>query len=327
MILAGLVVIIGGMMHAQVVLIPLMMAVFIAIVFNGPKTLLEDKGVPGGLALLAVLLGFGAIGLAASLLVGSSAEDFVKNIPAYEERLQQQTQQISAFLDRWGILPGNITTLLNPSAALKLSGNLLSGVSNLMANGFIILMLVIFILLESTGFPAKLRQIYGDDDSKVRQMQQFSATVKRYMVIKTMVSLATGGLVSICLLIVGVDYPLLWGMLAFGFNFIPNIGSIIAAVPAVLLAMVQLGPGSALIVAACYITIHMGIGNVVEPRFMGKGLGLSTLVVFLSLLFWGWVLGPVGMLLSVVLTMKLKIMLDLNVQTRWMAQMLGPNPE
>jgi AI-2 transport protein TqsA len=132
---------------------------------------------------------------------------------------------------------------------------------------------------------------------------------------------------SLSLFVIGVDYPIMWGMLAFAFNFIPNIGSIIAAVPAVLLAVVQLGPGSALEAAACYVAINMVVGNVIEPRFMGKGLGLSTLVVFLSLLFWGWVFGPIGMLLSVVLTMTLKMLLESSEETRWMALLLEPNPE
>jgi AI-2 transport protein TqsA len=119
----------------------------------------------------------------------------------------------------------------------------------------------------------------------------------------------------------------MWGMLAFAFNFIPNIGSIIAAVPAVLLAVVQLGPGSALAAAACYVVINVVVGNVIEPRYMGKGLDLSTLVVLLSLLFWGWVFGPIGMLLSVVLTMTLKMFLESSEETRWLALLLGPNPK
>ena len=126
---------------------------------------------------------------------------------------------------------------------------------------------------------------------------------------------------------IGVDYPIMWGMLAFAFNFIPNIGSIIAAVPAVLLSLVQLGVGNALAVAACYLAINVLVGNVIEPRFMGKDLGLSTTVVFLSLVFWGWVFGPVGMLLSVVLTMNFKLVLACSEETKWLALLLGPNPE
>jgi predicted PurR-regulated permease PerM len=209
---------------------------------------------------------------------------------------------------------------------MKYAGLLFNELSTLLANGFLVLLLVVFISLEADGLPAKLRAVYGADCKQIRQLQKFNAGVKHYMSIKTMVSLVTGGLVSVCLLVIGVEYPFMWGMLAFAFNFIPNIGSIIAAVPPVLLAMVQLGPGSSLAVAVCYLVINMVMGNVVEPRVMGKGLGLSTLVVFLSLLFWGWLLGPIGMFLSVVLTMKLKILLDSNEDTQWLALLLGPSP-
>jgi predicted PurR-regulated permease PerM len=117
----------------------------------------------------------------------------------------------------------------------------------------------------------------------------------------------------------------MWGMIAFAFNFVPNIGSIIAAIPPTLLALVTAGPGSSVAVACCYVAINMVMGNIVEPRLMGKGMGLSTLVVFLSLVFWGWVLGPVGMLLSVILTMKFKILLDSNADTQWLGMLLGPD--
>jgi predicted PurR-regulated permease PerM len=138
-----------------------------------------------------------------------------------------------------------------------------------------------------------------------------------------MVSLATGVLVAVWLVVLGLDYPLLWGLLAFLLNYVPNIGSIIAAVPAVLLAVVQLGILRALLVAAGFLVVNLVMGGAVEPRFMGRGLGLSTLVVFLSLLFWGWLLGPVGMLLSVPLTMTVKIALDSREDTRWAAVLLG----
>jgi AI-2 transport protein TqsA len=141
--------------------------------------------------------------------------------------------------------------------------------------------------------------------------------------------------VTVFLFIMRIDYPLLWGLLVFLLNYVPNIGSIIAALPAILQALIQFGPGRALGVATGYLVINMLIGNFIEPRFMGKGLGLSTLVVFLSLIFWGWVLGPVGMLLSVVLTVTVKIGLESREDTRWMAILLGsgvpgpvdPDPE
>jgi predicted PurR-regulated permease PerM len=143
------------------------------------------------------------------------------------------------------------------------------------------------------------------------------------MVIKTWMSLGTGALVCVWLAILGVDYPILWGLLAFMFNYVPNIGSIIAAIPAILLAFIQLDTTSVLLVALGYIVVNVVIGSIIEPKFMGRGLGLSTLVVFLSLVFWGWILGPVGMLLSIPLTMTLKIALSSMDGTKWISTLLG----
>ena len=170
-----------------------------------------------------------------------------------------------------------------------------------------------------------LGSVLDDPQTSLQGFQRFTETVKSYMAIKTGVSLATGTAVTVWLIVLGVDYPLLWGMLAFLLNYVPNIGSIIAAVPAVLLALVQLGIGSAAVTLAGIMVINIVMGSVIEPRFMGRGLGLSTLVVFLSLVFWGWVLGPVGMLLSVPLTMTVKIALDSGDDTRWIAIFLGPD--
>jgi predicted PurR-regulated permease PerM len=153
--------------------------------------------------------------------------------------------------------------------------------------------------------------------------QSFSDSVQRYLLIKTLVSLATGFVVGIALTILGVDYAILWAVIAFLLNYIPNIGSIIAAVPPMLIAMIQLGPMSSLLVAGLYIVINTIFGNVVEPRYMGRSLGLSTLVVFVSLVFWGWVFGPVGMLLSIPLTMVVKIALENSDRNRWLAVLLG----
>jgi predicted PurR-regulated permease PerM len=141
--------------------------------------------------------------------------------------------------------------------------------------------------------------------------------------IKTLISAANGLVMTLWLWILGVDYPVLWGMLTFLFNYVPNIGSIIAAIPATLLALVQLGSGSALLTLLGYLVVSNVLGNFLEPRLMGKGLGLSTLIVFISLVFWGWVLGPIGMILSVPLTSLIKIALESNEDTRGLATMLG----
>ena len=161
-----------------------------------------------------------------------------------------------------------------------------------------------------------------DPNHTFRSFNTFNESVKKYLVIKSWVSVVTGIIITFWLWALDVDYPILWGFLAFMLNFVPNIGSIIAAVPAVLLAYIQWGPATAALAASGYIAVNVIIGNIVEPRFLGKGLGLSTLVVFLSLVFWGWILGPVGMLLSIPLTMILKIALENNPDTYWIGVLL-----
>jgi predicted PurR-regulated permease PerM len=152
--------------------------------------------------------------------------------------------------------------------------------------------------------------------------QTIRANVNRYMGLKALISLATGVSIWILLALIGVDFPGTWGLLAFFLNFIPAIGSIIAAVPAVLWALIQLGLTSAVLTVLAYLVVNIVIGNFLDPRIIGKKLGLSPLVVIISLIFWGWVLGPVGMLLSVPLTMIIKIALASSDNTRWFAVML-----
>lgn len=151
--------------------------------------------------------------------------------------------------------------------------------------------------------------------------------VNRYLGIKTLTSLVTGIVIAVWLAIQGVDFPVMWGVFAFMLNYIPNIGSIIAAVPAVLLALIQLGPLPAGMAAIGFLVVNILVGSVIEPKVMGQGIGLSVLVVFLSLAFWGWVLGPVGMLLSVPLTMAVKIALSGRESTKWLSILLGSNKE
>ena len=323
---AAFVVVVAGMSAAKVILVPFLLAAFIAIISAPPLFWLQRKGLPTWLALVIVIIGVLFIGLLVAYLVGSSVKDFSTDLPVYEAKLKQQTALIVDWLGKLGLNISGLalTKIFNPGAVMKLVAVLLNSLGNVLANGFLILMTVIFMLLEASSFPAKLRTVLIDPQSSLTRLDTFISNMKHYMAIKTLISFVTGIFITIWLTIIGVDYPLLWGLLAFALNYVPNIGSIIAAIPAVLLAIIQLGLMRALFAAVGYIVINILMGSVVEPRFMGRGLGLSTLVVFLSLLFWGWILGPVGMLLSVPLTITAKIALDSRDDTRWIAVLLGP---
>ena len=324
--IAAFVIVVAGMRAAVDILVPFLLAAFIAIISAAPLFWLQSRKVPAWLALILVIAGIFLIGFLMAWLMGSSVKDFSTNLPAYEDNLRQQAANLFAWLSKLGIDTSNLqlTKVFDPGSAMKLVATGLNSLGNVLTNGLLIITTVIFMLLEATSIPAKLRFIVGEQDSSMAPFEKFVGTVKNYMAIKTLVSLGTGILVAVWIFIMGVDYPVLWGMLAFALNYVPNIGSIIAAVPAVLLAIIQVGFFKAMAVAAGFVVINMFIGSVIEPRYMGRGLGLSTLVVFLSLLFWGWVLGPVGMLLSVPLTITAKIALDSRDETRWLAVLLGP---
>jgi len=323
---AAFVVIIAGMQAAASLLVPFLLAAFIAIICLPPLNWLTAKRIPSAAAVLIIALAIVLIGLLVGAFVGSSVSDFSHNLPSYQERLQVLTGSTLHWLTGLGISISSQTLLdtLSPSAAMGMAGKLLSGLGNALANTFLIILTVIFLLIEAASLPHKWN-VMGDHAPSIQGFEQFIRSVSAYFSIKSWISLATGIFITIWLAVIGVDYPLLWGLVAFLFNFVPNIGSIIAAVPAILLALVQLGGGEALLAGLGYVIANVVMGNVVEPRFMGKGVGLSTLIVFLSLVFWSWVLGPVGMLLSVPLTMVVKLALESNEQTQWLAILLGPD--
>ncbi len=323
-VMACFVVVVAGMKSAEPILVPFLLSLFIAVICTPPLIWMQKKGIPNGVAMLIVIAAIVVGGILVGLVVGSSIADFRQDLPEYQARLTALTGEAFAKLQAAGIGidTAQLKESFNPSAALSLAGNTLASFGNLMTNAFLILLTVVFILAEEVGFREKLK-FAGDSQKTLDAIEKFTSGVNQYVAIKTSMSLLTGMLVLVWLWILGVDYFVLWGLLAFLLNFVPTLGSIIAAVPAVLLAIVQLGVGDALLAGAGFFVVNFVVGNVLEPRVMGRGLNLSALVVFLSLVFWGWVLGPVGMLLSIPLTMTVKIALESFDDTRWFGIMLG----
>ncbi len=324
-IMAFLVVIMAGIKAASPIVVPFVLSVFVAVICNPAINRMTKLKIPRGLAVMLMMSFIVLIGLWLASLVGSSINEFSKNIPVYRVQL---VDQFSWVLDKLKALNIELSreqllAYFDPGVALSMTTNMLSSVGGVMANLFLIILTVVFMLFESETLPKKLHFALDDPDMRLQQIDKFLHSVNQYMVIKTLVSLATGAVVGIGLSLIGVDYALLWAVVAFLFNYIPNIGSIIAAIPAVLLGFIQMGPAAAGGVALLYLSTNMVMGNVIEPRYMGRGLGLSTLVVFLSLIFWGWLLGSVGMLLSVPLTMIVKIALESSQNGNWLAILLS----
>ncbi len=325
LIAAAFVVLVAGMKTAEPLLVPFLLSVFIALIFSPPLVWLKSLRVPNVLAIVLIVLFVMALGTLMGAVVGASIRDFRDNLPEYQLRLESMSEIVLQWLaDRGVVLDSEQwRQTVNPSVVMQMAGNTLASFGNVMTNAFLILLTVIFILAEEVGFREKLIQARGGSQDSVAAIASFTSSVNRYVGLKTLLSLLTGVLVVIMLWVMGVDYPVMWGLLAFMLNFVPTIGSILAAVPAVLLALLQLTPWMAGMVGLGYVVINVVVGNVLETRLMGRGLNLSSLVVFLSLVFWGWVLGPVGMLLSIPLTILVKIGLESDADTRWLGIMLG----
>ena len=323
---AAVIILIFGMQAAKVLLVPFLLAIFLALITVRPMLWMQNRRVPGVIAALIVVVMMMLILAVVGTIVGTSIGEFKSVLPSYQERLDVIVERMFRFIatrideDFSGESLGD---LIDASWAMGLAASILYSLGDVLTNVFLILFTMVFILLEASSIPTKISAAFGVGADTFERPRKFLDNLGRYLAIKTLVSILTGLLIGLITWSLGVDFPLLWGMLAFLLNYIPNIGSIIAAVPAVVVAGLQLGTGEALATATGFLAVNMLFGNIIEPRLMGYGVGLSPLIVFIGLVFWGWVLGPVGMLLSVPLTMALKMGLERNENTRWIAVFLG----
>lgn len=325
LILAGFVIVVAGMKAASSLLVPFFLAVFIAILCAPPLFWLQRKGVPKVIGLIAILVAILVVGSLVGALMAASLNDFLTSLPEYQARLSIHLADFIIWLSGKGVrIPvEEVPRSLNPGWVMDLAGGIFEALSNVLTNAFLIFLAVVFILLEASDFPKKLRIVSKGAERSLSSIERFGLAATRYLAIKTLISAATGLAIWLLLLILGVDYPVLWGTLAFLLNYVPNIGSLIAALPAIFLALAKLGAGSALLTAIGFVGVNIVLGNLIEPKLMGKGLRLSTLVIFFSMVFWGWVLGPIGMILSVPMMSLAKIALETYEGTRWLAVMLG----
>ncbi len=328
-IIAALLIIIGVVMYAASFITPILLALFITVICAQPIKWLEKKKVSNGLAVLIVLSGIILIIVGFGEIIGKSISQFSNDSAFYAKRLNEITASIFDTLRGIGF-DMSLETLesnINTDRIMNYSASFLGAIGSLMSNMLLVIFILIFMLLELTSFDLKIKAVSNTSGGTVNHINRINKSIRQYLGLMTIISLITGVLIYISLLIIGVKYAILWALLAFLFNFIPNIGSILASIPAILFATIQLGFGGALWTFLSYGAINMIIGNVIQPQIMGKGLGLSTLVVFVSLIFWGFVLGSIGMFLSVPLTMVVKIILGQNKSTKWIAILLGTEQE
>ena len=328
---AALVIIVAGLRQADTLLPPFLVAVLLSVLVAPVVLWLEERRVPAPVAVtvalvfvFAALVGFGA-------LLTTAFAGYEEALPGYRTAMAERTTSGLAWARGRGVRieSSQIAAILHPERFLELSMNFLAGLVGAASNTALVLLTMMFVLLEATTFPKKIRIAISDPGDDLGQWKSMLLEIQRYLAIKTIVSLVTGATATLLLWALGVDFPLLWGMLAFLLNYIPTVGSIIASIPAVITAMIQpdLGIGVAALVGFGYVVINTVFGSIIEPQLMGRRLGLSPLVVFVSLAFWLWVWGPMGGLLSVPLTIVVRLVLERSEELHWLSVLLGSSSE
>ena len=327
-ILASLVIVLAGVKVASDIIVPLLMSLFIVIIFKPFANALQKKGVPSWLALTIIILFILVfIGLLVTMIT-VSVQNFSARMPFYNEKLLLQRDHFIELSNRYHlhIDQQQLNSFFDPGRIMGFVAVALRSFSDILSNGLLILITIIFIFIESNVFHKKMRFIVSNE-RKLKYFHEINEQLNHYMMIKSITSATTGIVLGGTLAVAGVDYALLWGFIAFMLNYIPSIGSLIAAIPPIILTLVQFGIPQAIAVTILFAAVNFIIGSIIEPRIMGKDLGLSILIIFVSLIFWGWLLGPVGMFLALPITLVIKIILHSQPETRWISILLGSGTE
>jgi len=329
---AAIVIVISGAKLASAILVPFLLSLFITIILLVPVETLIKRGVPAWLSLLIVVAVMLVFFAGVFIIVGTASANFSADLPTYQSDLLVLVSDVSAWFDARGIdvSASGLKDAIDPARMVSFFQGFLGDIGGALSGIMLVVFIVIFMLTDANLFSRKIGLHQPEHHEAERLLGKLSALVaslSTYAKIKAAVSLLTGILIWSGLSLIGVKYPVLWGLLAFLLNFIPTIGSIIAAFPVLLLALLSLDPVLLLMIIGLYLSVNIIVGNFVEPVWMGGEVGLSTLAVFLSMVFWGWLFGPVGMLLSVPLTVAVKYYASIHPRTEWLALLLSNKAE
>lgn len=325
---AAATIIIAGLKLASSVFVPMTIALFVAMASLPLLQWLLRHRVPRALAVSVTGLADVAVIVFFGWLLFFSLQEVTDELPRYQERLNRLIDGGVGWLEGRGFPASDWVSpaSFEPGALVDLVSSTFLGVASFVTGVVLVALLIAFMLLESVELGDKVAIAFHTDREALRRYSRITREVRRYLVLKTLISLVTGLTVGLWVAALGLAFPVFWGFIAFLLNFIPNLGSVLAAVPAVAFALLQLGVPRALGVAAGYALANLLWGNIVEPNLMGRRMRLSPLVVFGSLLFWGWVWGPAGMVLSVPVTMAFKIGFENSPNLRWLAVLLEQAP-
>ncbi len=323
LLLAALVVVFTGMRLAAPILNPILFALVLALLFSPIYAWLRRRRIPTPLALVIMLVGLTVLFATIAGIMGVSIARFSGDIGSYTSKLNGQLDSIQSLTSNLGVSRDDLQKALDPRALTEAIGSILGGVADFLSNLFLILIIVLFLLAEGPALMNRLRASTGEDHPQVARLTLFGRSVVRQLGLRAIVNLVTGTGVTILLLVLRVDFPLMWGILAFFLSFIPWIGLPLAVAPAVVLALAEHGLTSALLVIAGVIGINVLAENALSPMLMGRGLSISPTILFIGFIFWAWLLGGPGAFLAAPLTIFLILMLGSFPETQWLANVMG----
>jgi AI-2 transport protein TqsA len=320
--MAAIVVVLVGMHLAAPVLNPILFALVFGLIFSPVYAWLRRR-LPTGVALVIMLVGLVVLFAGLFVLLSLSIGRFTERLGFYAERLNGQLGDLENLLDRLGLSGTDLSEAVNSSAIVGALGAALSGIAGFLSSLFLILMIMLFLLSEGAAMMSRLRASVHEDNPQVARLTVIGQSVVRQFGLRAIVNLVTAVGITVMLLLLGVDFPLLWGILTFFLSYIPYIGLVIAVAPAVLLALAEFGLGRAVVVIVGVVVVNILAENVLSPTLMGRGLNLSPTIVFLSFVFWAWLLGGPGAFLALPLTLFVAVMLETFPETRWLARLMG----
>jgi len=335
--LAALVVVVAGLRAAEPILIPMLLAGFLAVLSHPLLAALLRRGVGPGLAMAATVVAAIAVLTVFVLIINGAVSGFLTAAPWYQELLVTNAQGwIETASERITVLPDWLSPeTFDPSSLIDFAGGVVGGlvggtvlgVASFISLMFLTLVVMVFMLAETLDLSGKLREAFGERAKLLRHVESITQSTQRYVAVKTFVSALVGLAVGVLTAVLGIEFPIVWAVIGFFMHYIPTFGAFLAAIPTVLVALAQHGLGHAALVLAGYLVIGSVLGNILEPALMGRRVGLSPLAVLLCIIFWGWVWGPIGMILSVPVTVVFKITFEHTEQLKWLAILLGPRRE
>src|SRR5215213_11048443 len=323
LVLAATVVVLVGIRLGAPILNPILFAVVLALLFSPVYSWLLRRGLPAPLALLGMLVLLTVLFLGLIFILGGSISRFTERVGFYTTQLNGQVDNLAALIERLGLSNVDVRDVVKPRALTEALGAILSGIAGFLSDFFLILVIMLFLLGEGPAMMNRLRAGTSGDNPQVERLTTVGRSVVRQFGLRAIVNLVTGAGVTVLLFLLGVDFPLLWGILTFFLSFIPWIGLPLAVAPAVVLALAEFGVSRAVMVIVGVIVINILAENVLSPMLMGRGLNISPTIVFLSFVFWAWLLGGPGAFLTLPITLFVAVMFDTFPEARWLASLIG----